>query len=60
MMFIRAGVTRDCIQHIDATARMLNLFAATGHIQYGKSTYLLKMIITVLGLKNHVQCFGVI
>ena len=35
-MFIRAERTGNWVQHLDATERMLNLFAATGHVHYTK------------------------
>ena len=39
-MFIRAERTGNWVQHLDATERMLNLFAATGHVHYAKSARL--------------------
>ena len=39
-MFIRAERTADWNIHLIATERMLNLFAATGHIHYAKSARL--------------------
>ena len=35
--FIRAERTNDWLSHLDCTLRMLNLFAASGHMNYAKS-----------------------
>jgi hypothetical protein len=47
-MFIRAERTGNWYEHLTATEKMLNLFAATGHIHYAKSARLYLQLMTSL------------
>ena len=44
-MFIRAERTGNWNMHLNAAQKMLNLFAATGHTNYAKSTRLYLQLI---------------
>jgi len=47
-MFIRAERTSNWNLHVIATTRMLNLFAATGHLNYAKCARLYVQMMTEL------------
>ena len=47
-LYIRAARTGDWNLHLSSTSKMLNLFAATGHIHYAKSARLYLQMMTEL------------